>query len=253
MCYIVCPNCKRVVQISLDQPVQFDKCGECGHTCELAVDDQELQLLLQGIHLPTVAYRKICAKCHSVNPRQTGICLFCGGRNFHLQYDPQSIANYNKEMKNVRIVRGPNGVPGRANMASTGMYKVLAIFMGLIDFFFFASIGLEYVIGDQALPSTTEAIAPFISANFTSLLIVLVIALLLAGIISVFVLPRMKFRDAFQMSAVIGIIVGVFTILVSRDIFIVIISIIACGAVSGIGGLIGESLMHLLSRRLGNR
>ncbi len=250
MSYIVCPNCRRVVEVSLDEPIEFDKCGECGHTCELAVDDQELQLLLQGIHIPSISYQKVCANCHSVNPRQTGLCLYCGGKNFHLQYDQESIRNYNQQMSNIRIMGVPNQTGNRqANMASSGMYKVLAVFMGLIDFFFFASIGLEYVIGGQSLPSTTEALMPFITANFVSLMLILIIALLLSGILCVFVLPKMNFSDSFKVSSVVGIVVGVVSILASRSIIVLILAILICGACSGVGGLIGEVFVHFLADR----
>lgn len=262
MSYVVCRNCKRFVRVNDNAPLVFDKCENCGHTLEFASDEQELQLILKNINLPKVSYHKVCSVCKSINPRETGACLYCGSTKFQLQYDLDSLRQYQESINNInRTYTNQEGsnqqFPNQQiiinpQVASVSwVFRLISVVLGIIDFFFFALIGVGFIVGDKTIPSTTVAMMPFIMQNMQSLTIVLIASLIIAGILSVFVLPRMSYRQSFQNSSLIGIIVGLITLAVSKNITVIIGAVIVCGLVTGFGGLIGEMIVQQLSKRLG--
>lgn len=261
MSYVVCRNCKRFVRVNENAPLVFDKCENCGHTLEFASDEQELQLILKGINLPEVSYHKVCSVCKSINPRETGSCLYCGSTKFQLQYDLNSLKQYQDSINNINRTyinqEGSNQFPNQQirinpQIASVSWtFRLISVVLGIIDFFFFALIGVGFIIGDETIPSTTATMMPFIMQNIQSLTIVLIASLIIAGILSVFVLPRMSYRQSFQNSSLIGIVVGLITLAVSKNITVIVVAVIGCGLVTGFGGLIGEVIVQQLSKRLG--
>lgn len=249
MSYIVCRNCKNVVIADESQPLNFDKCHNCGHVLEYAGDDNELNCIMNNIEIPKVAYHKICASCHSLNPRQTGMCLFCGSTGFLLQYDANSVNQYNRSIENLAdnpevVVR----VYNQRNMANLFL-KILSVVVGLFDFLFFFAIGLEFTVGLSNVEKNPMLIA---SQNFVTISLILVLSLLLAGFLISFVLPRVSYKDSFKLSSMVGIIVGLSTILVVKDISMIVLAILFCGFLSGLGGLMGELLIHKILNRINN-
>lgn len=69
---------------------------------------------------------------------------------------------------------------------------------------------------------------------------------------SVMIIPRMSYKDSMEISSSIGIVVGLITFIATKDLYTVILSIIFCSILSGIGGLIGEFIIHKLSSRSKN-
>lgn len=249
MSYIVCRNCKKFVTADESRPLNFDKCQNCGHVLEYACDDNELNCIVHNIEMPKVAYHKICTTCSSLNPRQTGMCLFCGSTTFLLQYDTNSVNRYNKSVEELNnnadlVVK----VYDQRNMANFFL-RLLSVIVGLFDFLFFFAIGLEYTIGLANVEKNPMMIA---TQNFATISTILVISLVLAGFLISFVLPRVSYRDSFKMASIVGIIVGLSTILVVKDIAMIILAIAFCGILSGLGGLVGELLVHKILNRMNN-
>ena len=247
MSYIVCRNCKKFVTADESHPLNFDKCQNCGHTLEYACDDTELNCIVNNIEMPKVAYHKICATCNSLNPRQTGMCLFCGSSTFLLQYDADSVNRYNKSIESLNdnpavVVQ----VRNQRNMASLFL-KALSVIVGLFDFLFFFAIGIEYTIGLSKVEKNPMLI---VSQNYVTISLVLVTSLLLSGFLISFVLPRVSYKDSFKISSVVGIIIGLSTILVVKDILMVAFAILFCAFLSGLGGLLGELLVHTILKRI---
>lgn len=247
MSYIVCRNCKKFVTADESHPLNFDKCQNCGHTLEYACDDTELNCIVNNIEMPKVAYHKICATCNSLNPRQTGMCLFCGSSTFLLQYDADSVNRYNKSIESLNdnpavVVQ----VRNQRNMASLFL-KALSVIVGLFDFLFFFAIGIEYTIGLSKVEKNPMLI---VSQNYVTISLVLVASLLLSGFLISFVLPRVSYKDSFKLSSVVGIIIGLSTILVVKDILMVAFAILFCAFLSGLGGLLGELLVHTILKRI---
>lgn len=277
MSYVVCRNCKRFVQVNPYAPLSFDKCTNCGHTLEYASSPTELQLLLHGIEMPEVSYKKVCSVCKSENPREVGSCMYCGATDFNLKYDEDSIRKYNESMMKAQSMQF-NQQQGEAqqqdqssispNMQNTGsstqiiinpeikpdkskqfLFGVISVIMGFIDFIFFITLGLFMIAGDN-LPTTTEAIIPFVTQNLASLSIVVVVSLLLAGLVPIFILPRMSYKSSFKMSAIIGVVIGVCTLFVGYDVLTCIFTMIIAAILTGVGGVIGEFIVHRLTKMI---
>ncbi|WP_455646182.1 hypothetical protein [Methanosphaera sp.] len=260
MSYIVCRNCKRFIKVNENMPLVFDKCENCGHTLEFACDEQELQFILRGIDLPQVSYNKICSKCKSINPRETGSCLYCGSTDFQLQYDMESIQKYNESINRLSGNSGDQQVQGQPqiiinsqNVSPNWLFRIIALIIGVIDFFFFSFVGLGFIIDENTIPTTTEGMVSFVTQNLEPIMLVIIASLLIAGILAMFILPKMSYKDSFQTSSLIGVVVGLITLMVSRDIAVVVISIVMCAIITGIGGLVGELLVQKVFRRLGSR
>lgn len=254
MSFIVCRSCKRFVEVDEKLPLNFDKCENCGHTLEFAVNDMELKMILNDVIIPEVSYNKICASCHSLNPRETGACLHCGSTNLHLQYDLDSIPNFNgfdfdrnNDPNNTQaIIIQTKPVFSPRNSL---LFRLFSLMIGLIDFFFFSLIGIQFILGSSELPGN---LMTFATQNMYPLMGVICTALVLSGIMSVMIIPRMSYKDSMEISSSVGIVVGLITLIASKDLLTVIISIIFCSILSGIGGLIGEFIIHKLTNRSKN-
>lgn len=251
MSYIVCRNCKNFVEVDEKVPLNFDKCNNCGHTLEFASNDAELNMMLNNIIIPKLSYNKICASCNSSNPRETAACLHCGSTNLRLEYDLDSIndtqqipftENLNEE-GNTRtiIIRA-----GSFSPKNSLIFRAFSLLVGLIDFFFFSLLGIQLILGSSELPSDVMA---FATQNMYPLMGVIGISLILAGIMSVMIIPRMSYKDSLQTSSTLGVVVGLITLLATRDIVTVIVSIVFCSILAGVGGLIGEFILHKLISR----
>lgn len=251
MSYIVCRNCKKFFKVDEKQPLNFDKCENCGHTLEFASNDSELKIILNDIVVPEISHNKICLSCNSTNPRETGACLYCGSTNLHLQYDLESFQNQQgmihdiSSQPNTRtiIIQAGSGFSPKNSI----IFRLFSLFIGLIDFFFFSLIGIQVVLGGSDLPADLMA---FATEHMYPLMAVISVSLVLAGIMSVMIIPRMSYKDSIETSSTIGIVVGLITLLASRDIMTVIVSVIFCMVLAGIGGLIGEFIIHKLTRRI---
>ena len=251
MSFIVCRNCKKFVKVDEKQPLNFDKCDNCGHTLEFAGNDTELNLMLNDVIIPEISYQKVCASCNSLNPRETGACLYCGSTNLRLQYDMESI----HEQQNVEYVNPEEPINTRTIIihAGTGfspknslLFRLFSLLIGLIDFFFFSLLGIQLILGNSELPADLMA---FATQNLYPLTAVIVISLILAGMMSVMIIPKMSYRDSLEISSSIGLIVGLVTLLASKDIVAVLISVVICSLLSGIGGVIGEFIIHKILQR----
>ncbi|RAP47014.1 MAG: hypothetical protein BZ135_02945 [Methanosphaera sp. rholeuAM6] len=254
MSFIVCRKCKKFVKVDERQPLNFDKCDNCGHTLEFASNDTELNMVLNDVIIPEISYQKICASCNALNPRETGACLSCGSTNLHLQYDMENI----REQSNVEYVNPGEQINTRTIIirAGTGfspknsiLFRLFSLLIGLVDFFFFALLGIQLILGNSELPSDLMA---FATQNMYQLTAVIVVSLILAGMMSVMIVPQMSYRDSLETSSTIGLIVGLVTLLASKDIVAVLISVVICSLLSGIGGIIGEFIIHKLLRRFGS-
>ena len=175
------------------------------------------------------------------------MCLFCGSSTFLLQYDADSVNRYNKSIENLNdnpavVVQ----VRNQRNMANLFL-KALSVIVGLFDFLFFFAIGIEYTIGLSKVEKNPMLI---VSQNYVTISLVLVASLLLSGFLISFVLPRVSYKDSFKISSVVGIIIGVSTILVVKDILMVAFAILFCAFLSGLGGLLGELLVHTILKRI---
>lgn len=253
MSYIVCRNCKKFVEVDDLIPLNFDKCDKCGHTLEFAGTNSELQLILNDIYLPEVSDKKICSDCKSENPREAVYCLKCGSTSFQLQYD---IGGFNQNMAKMGNNTNEEGIPNSAIIIQTGLpsfspknsilFRLFSLIIGLIDFFFFALIGVQLVLGSSEMPADILA---FVTQHLTPLMIVISVSLVLAGLMSVLVIPKMTYRDSLETSSTIGLVVGIATILASKDILTIIVAMVFCSVLSGIGGLLGEFIIHKLLRK----
>ena len=255
MSFIVCRSCKKFVEVDEKLPLNFYKCENCGHTLEFAANETELKMILNDIILPEISYNKICASCNSLNPRETGACLHCGSTNLHLQYNLDSIPNFNDlNVNNLEtdskttqtiIIQSKPVISPRNSL----IFRLFSLMIGLVDFFFFSLIGIQLVLGSAELPADVMA---FATQNMYPLMAVICMSLILAGIMSVMIIPRMSYKDSMEISSSIGIVVGLITFIATKDLYTVILSIIFCSILSGIGGLIGEFIIHKLSSRSKN-
>lgn len=251
MSFIVCRNCKKFVEVDEKQPLNFDKCDNCGHIMEFAANDTELNFVLNGVIIPDISPKKICASCNSENPRETGACLHCGSTNLHLLYDMESI----EKAENVQYANPEENVPTTTIIIQAGpsfspknsiLFRLFSLMIGLIDFFFFSLLGIQLILGGADLPSDIMA---FATQNLYPLMAVISISLILAGIMSVMIIPKMSYRDSLETSSTLGIVIGLVTLFASRDIVTVVTSIILCSIFAGLGGLIGEFIIHKILRR----
>ena len=255
MTYIVCRNCKRFSKVNVNLPLNFDKCENCGHTLEFAGDERELQFVLNDIDLPKISYNKLCSVCKSVNPRETGACLYCGSTSFLLQYDLDSVNKYQQSLDNLNnngneFIKQESAITqGSKNI--NWVFKIFSIFIGLIDFLLFASIGIELFIGDVNLLSGNVML--FTQKYFIELILITISSLIISGILSIFVLPKMSYKNSFLTSASIGIIIGIITGIISQSPLVFIIGALLFGCLTGIGGVIGELIVRQLLRRVGPR
>lgn len=247
MSFIVCRNCKKFVTVNDNVPLNFDKCQNCGHTLEYAGDSNELNYIMNDIEIPKVAYQKICASCKSLNPRQTGMCLFCGSPNFLYQYDVNSINQYNQSIERLQNESGVVVKVYDQKSLSSLLLKILSIFIGVFDFIFFVAIGLEYTIGLAIVEQNPMLVA---TQHTTTVFMIMVLSLLLSGFLISFVLPRVSYKESFKLSSLIGIVVGLLCFLVVKDILAVLLVAIVCGFFSGVGGLLGELLVHKILRQV---
>ncbi len=247
----MCPNCKNYVEVDEKLPLSFDKCEKCGHLLEFADNETELKMLLNGIVLPKLSYNKICFSCHSLNPRETGACLHCGSTDLHMQYDLDSIpdfANFANDQTNdsnntqtIIIQAGPQFSP-----KNSLLFRMFSLLIGLVDFFFFSLLGIQLILGSSELPKDVMA---FATQNMYPLTGVICLSLILAGLMSVLIIPRMSYKDSMEISSSVGMVVGLVTLIATKDLMTVILSVILCSLLSGIGGLIGEFIIHKLTRR----
>lgn len=250
MSFIVCRSCKKFVEVDEKLPLNFDKCDNCGHTLEFAVNEMELKMILNDVLIPEVSYNKVCGSCHSLNPRETGACLHCGSTNLHLQYDLDGIPNIdginlgNNDLNNTQAII----IQARPNFSPRNslLFRLFSLMIGLIDFFFFSLIGIQFILGSSEIPNNLMA---FATQNMYPLMGVICLSLILSGIMSVMIIPRMSYKDSMEISSSVGIVVGLITLIASKDLLTVIISIIFCSLLSGIGGLIGEFIIHKLTNR----
>lgn len=271
MSYVVCQKCKRFTQVNPNAPMNFNKCQNCGHTLKFAKNQTELNLLLNGIEMPEVAYEKVCRTCKSTNPREVGACMYCGSTDFTMQYDQESLNKYNQNMKKVRNMVSTNpemakeafpdmnipisgqNMEIKLNSSQKLIYTMISVIMGFIDFMFFAMVGLFLVIGDKPIPQTTEALMPFMMQNITSIAIVSIVALILAGLCSIMIFPPMKYKSAFKTSAITGLVIGLSTLTTGYGIAICLGSMIMASIITGIGGIIGEFCIRKLTKILNNQ
>lgn len=252
MSYIVCRNCKKFVEVDDLTPLNFDKCDKCGHTLEFAGTNTDLHLILNDFIVPEISYQKICSSCKSSNPREAAYCLKCGSTNFQLQYDIESLNKFQNDM-NVNSADVNN--PQQTIVIKTGLttfspknsilFRLFSLIIGLIDFLFFSLIGVQFVLGTSEMPANVMA---FVTQHLTPLMLVISVSLILAGLMSVIVIPKMSYRDSLETSSTIGFVVGVATLLVSHNIITVIVAIIFCSILSGIGGLLGEFIINKILR-----
>lgn len=250
MNYIVCRNCKRVIEVKENTPLVFDKCENCGHTLEFAADNRDLQFILNDVEVPKIAYHKICAKCKSLNPRETGACLFCGSTSFKYQYDLDSLNKY-KNSLNLNQMQMTNMSDNyQQSISNNWLYRILALILGIIDFFFVVMIGLGLIIGDGPLPTDSMT---FIMQHLNMMMIVLIVALFVSGFLSIFILPKMKYKDSFMLSGLLGLIIGLITIITTTDILVIIPSMVLCAIITGIGGLVAQFIVHKIIGRFFGR
>lgn len=252
MSFIVCRNCKKFVKVDVNVPLNFDKCQNCGNTLEFAGDSNDLNYIINDIEIPKVSSNKICASCHSINPRETGTCLFCGSSSFLLQYDADSVNKYNKSVSDIQERGNAIIIQTSNNVTRIPFFvKVISIVMGLVDFFFFAFVGLQLTIDLSAISSLNPAdVIAYITPHANNITLVIVASLLLSGILATFIIPKISYKQAFKLTSVIGIIIGLSTLYLNMGIGVLIASIIFCGLFTGLGGLIGEAVVHFLLSKL---
>lgn len=254
MSFIVCRNCKRFVQVDVNMPLNFDKCQNCGHVLEFAGDDKDLNYIINDIDVPKISYNKICASCNSINPRETGSCLFCGSNSFHLQYDEDSVNRYNKSVNDMQERGSAVIIQTGSNVTKLPFFiKLISVAIGLVDFFFFAYVGLQFTIDLSSVTSLSQTeLLAYLSPYATNLTMVLVGSLLLSGILATFVIPKISYKQAFRLTSVIGILIGLSTLYLHMGISIIVTAIIFCGLFTGIGGIVGEAIVHYLISKLGS-
>lgn len=240
MSYIVCKNCKKILEVADDIPLNFHKCEDCGHVLKFAGDANELNCIINDIEIPEITYEKICSSCKSLNPRQTGACLFCGATDFQYQYDADSVRRYNESVSNLKnptqiVVTKPlSGI-------TSSFFKIISILVGVFDFLFFFFIGVEYTIGIEIAQQNPMAVA---MQNSTLLSLILFSSLILAGFLVSFVLPRVSYKEVFKISSCVGIIVGCVALVSMGDILLGLVAVLIFGVASGFGGFLGELLVH---------
>ncbi|RAP49791.1 MAG: hypothetical protein BZ136_02800 [Methanosphaera sp. rholeuAM74] len=250
MSYIVCRNCKNYTQVDANAPLVFDKCENCGHTLEFAENDKALQFVLKDIELPKVAYHKICSNCNALNPRETATCMFCGNSSFLLQYDVESVNKYNDRLNDLKddpsvvVINNPDNP--RLSYDNKWYHKLFATVMGIVDFFMFFIIGIQLTIGE--LPDTANLMG-VVTANMYPLISVVLLSLLFAGVLSVFILPKLDLRDAVTVSASVGLVIGFSTLLVNSFILVALTTLLF-GFISALGGLISHVLLRSLVKRI---
>ncbi|MCD7781362.1 MAG: hypothetical protein LUG89_01500 [Methanosphaera sp.] len=258
MSYIVCPKCKHYHRVNENTPLVYDKCENCGETYEFVGDDQELRLMLQGKCMPKISYKKRCDKCRSINPKETGACLYCGSTSFNYVMDNSSGNAYQQVIRKIQdpnvkaedIINDPMADQVMMNYVRTSnIYKAMSIIIGLMDFFFFITIGMTFLFDINTLPTTVESALPFILENQVRLICLLLGSLVLSGFICSFMQPRMNYSSSFKVAAIIGIIIGLFTLSLSMDIVLTIMVMVMCGIITGVGGVFGELIVHKLSRK----
>lgn len=246
MGFIACTQCKKFLRVPDNAPLNFDKCQNCGHTLEFASDEQELNLIMSGIQMPKIKYEKVCSKCNSVNPTETGMCLFCGSSDFQIQYNPESVQSYNQKILNNINYGNVNVEEESAKIRKfTLIIKIFAVIIGLIDFLFFFLLGFQFTIG---LNSISEKMFMISNPHFLTVVLILIVSLLLSGLFVSFVLPRISYNESFKTASLIGTIVGIAYCYFSSNIIHILAVIILATLITGIGGLIGEMLIHKLSR-----
>lgn len=252
MSFIVCRNCKKFVQVDVNMPLNFDKCQNCGNTLEFAGDNNDLNYIINDIEIPKVSSDKICASCHSVNPRQTGTCLFCGSTNFHFQYDADSVNRYNESVNDMQERGSAVIIQTASNSVRLPfLMKLVSIIIGLVDFFFFAFIGLQFTVDISVLTSLNYVeIMNYLTPHAYNISLVIVLSLLLSGILAMFVIPIISYKQAFRLTSMIGIIIGLSTLYLNIGLTLTLASIIFCAIFTGIGGIIGEVIVHFLITRL---
>lgn len=251
MSFIVCRSCKNYVAVDENLPLSFDKCEKCGHVLEYAANENELRMILNDVVIPKLSDNKICFSCKSINPRQTGACLHCGSTDLHMQYDLNSFPEFHNFNNNqagdsnntqtIIIQASPQFTP-----KNSIIFRLFSLLIGLVDFFFFSLLGIQLILGSSELPKDVMA---FAVQHMYPLMGVICLSLILAGIMSVLIIPRMSYRDSMEISSSVGMVVGLVTLLASKNLITVIVSIVLCSLLSGIGGLIGEFIIHKLTRR----
>lgn len=248
MSYIVCRNCKNYEEVDDNQPLNFYKCTNCGHTLEFAGDNTELHFILQDVQFPKLNYNKICLNCNSTNPREAVACLHCGSSDLQFQYDFDSFdgfegMTFGQGGENFQSDVQPRIIIKQVNVSPTSnlLFRLISLIVGLIDFFFFTMIGIQFVLGSSEVPADVFA---FVSQNLYSIMIIICVSLILSGLLSILVFPRMSYGDAVKTSSTIGVIVGLSTILVSKNLLVIIVAMVFCTLFSSLGGLIGEFLIH---------
>lgn len=252
MSYIVCRNCKKFIKVDETIPLSFDKCENCGHILEFVANDNELGMVLNDIQMPKISDQKICLACNSLNPRETGACLHCGSTNLHFKYDVESFQDFQESSgivtdidfsepnKTIIIQANPKFSP-----KNSFIFRIFSLIIGLIDFFFFSFVGLQLILGTSEIPSDVMA---FATQNLYPLMLIISVSLVLAGLMSVLIIPKMSYRDSLVTSSTIGVVVGLITLLASKDLVTLVVSILVCTFLTGIGGLIGEYIIHRLTR-----
>ncbi|WP_323735403.1 hypothetical protein PXD04_05695 [Methanosphaera sp. ISO3-F5] len=219
---------------------------------EFVPNNTELNMVLNNIHIPKVSYNKICLSCNSMNPRETGACLHCGSTNLHFQYDLNSFQDFQKSTglvsdidfsdsnKTIIIQANPNFSP-----KNSILFRIFSLIIGLIDFFFFSLVGFQFILGSSELPTDIMA---FATQNISSLMLIISVSLILSGIMSVLIIPKMSYKDSLTTASTVGVVVGLITLFASKDLLTLIVSIVICTILTGIGGLIGEYIIHRLTR-----
>lgn len=252
MSYIVCRNCKNYIEVDETIPLSFDKCQNCGHILEFVANENELNMVLNDIQMPKISYNKICLTCHSLNPRGTVACLHCGSTNLHFQYDMESFQDFQESSgiqtnidlsqpeKTIILQASPNFSP-----KNSLIFRIFSLLIGLIDFFFFSLLGFQLIFGSTVLPTD---VMTFATQNLTSLMLIISLSLILSGVMSVLIIPKMTYKDSLVTSSTIGVVIGFITLIASRDLVTLLVSIILCTILTGIGGLIGEFIIHRLTR-----
>ena len=85
------------------------------------------------------------------------------------------------------------------------------------------------------------------------MMIVLIVALFVSGFLSIFILPKMKYKDSFMLSGLLGLIIGLITIITTTDILVIIPSMVLCAIITGIGGLVAQFIVHKIIGRFFGR
>ena len=92
-----------------------------------------------------------------------------------------------------------------------------------------------------------------VQGYFNMMMIVLIVALFVSGFLSIFILPKMKYKDSFMLSGLLGLIIGLITIITTTDILVIIPSMVLCAIITGIGGLVAQFIVHKIIGRFFGR